>query len=722
MRKLSIKNKLVLITLIVSIIPFIFGAWYIQNKITEQEKRNFKLHSYETLSKMHSRINNESIEPTKKIISLLAIDGISSQLGNILRNHQISTPADIDANFYRYLTNYSNLYPNIIGVALGTQQGGYIEIPSFFTEPGYDPRTRPWYQGAVNHRGHAYLTDPYIMQTTGEMVITVAHTVEDNGELIGVLGSAYNLHDLQKEAEKLQLSQSGCIVLINQNNKIIIASKHKEWLMKTPQEFGLPDFFNLKDNELYNIEVDGKRQIAFTCKSDTGWLAISIIDESELQDKVNEVLIPIIIAYCIAIFVILLSIFHVSQIYVINPIEALSEGTAALAGNNLNAKVNIIRNDEFGMLAANFNEMAKKLKINFNQICITLFQQEKELQTLLENIQDVILRIDKNRSIIYLNPAFESYFSIPIKDLLGKNITSIMLLPECFLKAIDEILDKCQNTCELLEFEFTASTGKIINFQACLIPEFYRYQFPESVLAVIRNVTEQKLMEKQLARMDRLNIIGKMAASLAHEIRNPMTTVRGFLQMIAKKEPNSPYISFYDTMIEELDRANAIITEFLSLAKNKKVNLERHNVNNIINTIAPLLQASATMNNKFVTLELAEIPECFIDDNEIRQMILNLVRNGLDATSENGRVTIKTGFDQNSVLLIIKDQGPGIDPTILENIGMPFLTTRENGTGLGLAVCYSIAARHNAKIHIQTGAQGTEVSIQFPAIVNSTVL
>ena len=718
MLKLSIKNKLVLITLIVSIVPFVFGAWYIQNKITEQEKQNFKLHSYETLSKMHSRINNESIEPTKKIISLLAMDGISSQLGNILKNHQIAKPADIDANFYRYLINYSHLYPNIIGVALGTQQGGYIEIPSFFTEPGYDPRTRPWYQEALNHRGQAYLTDPYIMQTTGEIVITVAHTVEDKGELIGVLGSAYNLHDLQKEAEELQLGLSGYIVLINQNNKVIIASKHKEWLMNTPQEFGFPDFFNLKDNELYNIMVDGKRQIAFTCKADTGWLAISVIDESELQGKVNAVLLPIIIAYCLSILVILVSIFHIAHVYVIRPIEALTAGTAALAENNLNTTVEIKRNDEFGMLATNFNEMAKKLKINFNQICVQneiLFQRESELKTLLENIQDIILRIDKNRSIVYFNPIFESYFAIPVKDLIGKNI-KVIKIPECFFKAIDEVLDRCKNTCnnELLEFEFTTTTGNIINFQACLIPEFYNTDSPESVLAVIRNITQQKLMEKQLARMDRLNIIGKMAASLAHEIRNPMTTVRGFLQMIAKKEPNSPYISFYDTMIEELDRANAIITEFLSLAKNKSVNLERHNLNDIINTITPLLQASAYLSNKFVDLELTEIPDFLLDDKEIRQLILNLVKNGLDATSENGTVTIKTAFDQNSVLLAIKDQGPGIDPRILENIGMPFLTTKENGTGLGLAVCYSITARHNAKIHIQTDAHGTEVVIQFP--------
>jgi len=205
-----------------------------------------------------------------------------------------------------------------------------------------------------------------------------------------------------------------------------------------------------------------------------------------------------------------------------------------------------------------------------------------------------------------------------------------------------------------------------------------------------------------------------MAAGLAHEIRNPMTTVRGFLQMIGKKEPNSPYASFYTLMIEELDRTNAIITEFLSLAKNKTVNLKASNLNAILEAIAPLIQANANLSNMSLNLKLQEIPNVLIDDKEIRQLILNLVRNALDAMTANGVVTISTCHAQDSVILTIKDQGQGIEPKILENIGMPFLTTRDSGTGLGLAVCYSIAARHNAKISVQTGSAGTEFAIQFP--------
>lgn len=719
LKKSSVKNKFILAVLLASIIPFSVGAWYIQKIITEQEEQSFRIHSYEALSRIHSIINDGSIKPANKIISLLALDNKTLELANILKRQQIAKPDDIDQQYYSHFTNYKKLFPNIIGIGLGTEQGGYIEYPSFFTEQGYDPRTRPWYQGALQNPSQAYLNDPYIMQTTGEMVISIAHTIETNGKIAGVLVTGWNINELQKEVEELKLNLCGYVILINQNDKIITSRRHTDWLMKTPQEIGVPELNYLIDGELNKVVIEGKHQLAFCYTSVTsGWKAIAIIEEAELQKNVNKVLIPVVLAYCVAILAILVSIFLIAQMYVIRPIKALSEEAVAIAGNNLDARVVINNNDEFGMLATTFNEMAQKLKMNFNKIHtqnLVLFKREKELQTLVENAQDIILRVDENRIITYLNAVFESYGSQPVRNLIGQSIGAIRM-PECFLTAIEEIFFKKKmdygNT--ILDFEFTTSSQQVKNFQAHLIPEFYEHEYPETVLAVIRDVTQQKQIEKQLARMDRLNVIGEMAAGLAHEIRNPMTTVRGFLQMIGKKEPNSPYASFYTLMIEELDRTNAIITEFLSLAKNKTVNLKASNLNAILEAIAPLIQANANLSNMSLNLKLQEIPNVLIDDKEIRQLILNLVRNALDAMTANGVVTISTCHAQDSVILTIKDQGQGIEPKILENIGMPFLTTRDSGTGLGLAVCYSIAARHNAKISVQTGPAGTEFAIQFP--------
>ncbi len=228
------------------------------------------------------------------------------------------------------------------------------------------------------------------------------------------------------------------------------------------------------------------------------------------------------------------------------------------------------------------------------------------------------------------------------------------------------------------------------------------------------DITAKKQMEAEIARLDRLNMIGEMAASIGHEIRNPMTSVRGFLQMFTEKYREDE--EFLNLMIEELDGANAIITEFLSLAKNKVVELVPTSLNSVLKNILPLLKASATMQDKIVKLETEKLPRLLLDEKEIRQIVLNLVNNALEVTQAGGTVTIKTLKGAGNVVLSIRDEGPGISPEILEKMGTPFFTTKDNGTGLGLAVCYSIADRHKAKIKVETGHHGTEFKVVFPQI------
>ncbi|MFA4885477.1 MAG: ATP-binding protein, partial [Desulfotomaculaceae bacterium] len=232
-------------------------------------------------------------------------------------------------------------------------------------------------------------------------------------------------------------------------------------------------------------------------------------------------------------------------------------------------------------------------------------------------------------------------------------------------------------------------------------------------LAMVTDITERKQLEKDIARLDRLSLIGEMAAGIGHEIRNPMTTVKGFLQLYCEKKDFVKYKETFDLMIEELDRANLIITEFLNLAKNKRNDPVKQSLNKIIKAIYPLIQAEAIKNDKEISLELEDLPEQLLDDKEIRQVIHNLVRNGMEAMGQKGCLTIKTFMEGDKVVLAIKDQGRGIEPEVLEKLGTPFFTTKDHGTGLGLAVCYSIAARHNAKIEVDTRPAGTTIKMRF---------
>lgn len=233
----------------------------------------------------------------------------------------------------------------------------------------------------------------------------------------------------------------------------------------------------------------------------------------------------------------------------------------------------------------------------------------------------------------------------------------------------------------------------------------------ECIISVITDITEREQLENELTRLDRLNLIGEMAAGIAHEVRNPMTTVSGFLQLAKSKKDT--HLEYIDLMLTELNRANEIIKEFLTLAKNKTSDRKLRSLNEIIEALYPLIQAEAVLSNKSISIELSECHPLYLDEKEIRQLILNMALNGLEAMTIGGKLTIKTYSADDIVILEIQDEGCGIDRGVLEKIGTPFFTTKDTGTGLGLAVCYSVASRHNADICIQTSSQGTTFSIKF---------
>ncbi|TXK86149.1 ATP-binding protein [Paenibacillus sp. N3.4] len=233
------------------------------------------------------------------------------------------------------------------------------------------------------------------------------------------------------------------------------------------------------------------------------------------------------------------------------------------------------------------------------------------------------------------------------------------------------------------------------------------------LLQVGIDITENLRYETEMARLAQLNLVGEMAAGIAHEIRNPMTTIRGFLQLFL--ENNHPMKKDYiPIMLEELDRANDIITEYLTLAKNKSSHQHPEHLNRIIEALLPLIQAEATMSGKHVIFQSSHCPQIHVDDKEMRQLILNMCMNGLEAMEAGGNLHIKTYMAFNKVVLVIADEGKGITTENLENLGRPFFTTKDGGTGLGLAICYSIAARHRASIEVDSSPQGTTFAVHFP--------
>lgn len=316
----------------------------------------------------------------------------------------------------------------------------------------------------------------------------------------------------------------------------------------------------------------------------------------------------------------------------------------------------------------------------------------------------IIYQLDDWR-IIDVNSAFINILGFSGQEAIGRTLPDL-----CFWKDSSE-QEKIRGLVNEMkhvrnrEVHFTTKSGdsRVGLYSA----EGIELNGDQYVLLSINDITELKQMEKELFRLDQLNLVGEMAAGMGHEIRNPLTAVRGFLQILGSKKNLKDYGEYFDIMISELDRMNSIISEFLTLAKNKLVVLKPLNLNNIVSSIYPLINADAAVTDKAVSLELGAVPDLLLDENEIRQLILNLSRNGLEAMLPGGLLTIATWQDSSGVILAVHDQGQEISAGVLDKMGTPFFTTKEKGTGLGLAVCHSIASRHNASLKIETGHRGT---------------
>lgn len=338
----------------------------------------------------------------------------------------------------------------------------------------------------------------------------------------------------------------------------------------------------------------------------------------------------------------------------------------------------------------------------------------------LERISEGFFSLDSNWRFRYLNLTMEKFLLRSRSELVGKVIWEQNA--ELRQSKFGSELFRAVSENTTVEFDIFGSICRRW-LHVRIFPQ------PGQVMVYLQDIDSEKAAadtlnqirskyDMVLSRLDRLNAIAEMAASIGHEVRNPMTTVRGFLQMMRGKAELERFTPHFDLMMEELDRANAIITEFLSMAKSTPSEPKPGNLNDIVNVLMPLLDANALMTGRTILFDAGLVPDILMDEKDIRQLILNLVKNGLEASPACSGVTIRTYVEGGKVVLAVADQGNGIPPEIQAKLGTPFFTTKEKGTGLGLAVCQHIADRHHAEMNFTTGMTGTTFYIRFLPVLN----
>ncbi len=384
----------------------------------------------------------------------------------------------------------------------------------------------------------------------------------------------------------------------------------------------------------------------------------------------------------------------------------LKQFALAVKNDDLNASIALL--PELEPLVKLVREQKKTLAKNHQQL--------QQLAFIVESSEDAIIGTDLDGVITSWNAGAEKIYGYTAQEAIGRLVN--IIIPNDKEEEFSKLLAKIRSgeSVKHLDTARVKKDGTLINVSITVSPIKDASGELVGASTMARDITESKKYELEMVRLDRLNLVGQMAAGISHEIRNPMTTVRGFLQLLREKDNSSQYANHYTLMIEELDQANSIITEFLSLAKNKPSELKKQNLKTLIERIKPLIESDAIKSGINVFLHLDNVPDFSFNEKEIRQLIFNLVRNAFEAAEQGGNVDISIYAKAGKVVLAVQDDGPGIEPELIDKIGNPFFTTKDYGTGLGLAVCYNTATRHHAQIDIDTGPTGTTFSVRFAHI------
>jgi two-component system, sporulation sensor kinase B len=239
----------------------------------------------------------------------------------------------------------------------------------------------------------------------------------------------------------------------------------------------------------------------------------------------------------------------------------------------------------------------------------------------------------------------------------------------------------------------------------------------EEAIDEMEKIIAKTKIQKELQRAEKMNAIGQLAASVAHEIRNPMTVVRGFLQIFSAKEHlNEEELEYIQLMIDELNRAEVIINDYLSLAKPDFEQIVKVNASNLAANVMDLMNSFALMSNNII-IDKKMDDEVYIKGNEseLKQVLINIVKNGIEAMKSGGVLKLKVKKSRNYGMFEISDTGIGMSAEELKRLGTAFYSLKEKGTGIGLMVCYQIVEKMKGTIDVESViGQGTTFRVFIP--------
>lgn len=346
---------------------------------------------------------------------------------------------------------------------------------------------------------------------------------------------------------------------------------------------------------------------------------------------------------------------------------------------------------------------------------------EESYKQLIDSLPELVV-IHRDFKILYANKAaVSSVRAVSKKELIGKSVFDFITtqyegrVQERIRQAMKEKKPLYNVEHKIRRLDKTTFFFEVSSQQIIFCGE-------EAVLSIGKDISERKEQtERLLQKSEKLALLGQMAAGIAHEIRNPLTSIKGFIQLFKDQNEQKEY---YDIVLSELERINEIVGEFLVLAKPTAAVFVETDIKVLIKDVVTLINTQSILNNVQIFVEFdRDLPMISCEQNQLKQVLLNLLKNAIEAMPMGGIIEIKVlAKEDGKIAIQVIDQGIGIPKDRIPTLGEPFYTTKEKGTGLGLMTSYKIIESHSGKLNIYSKVnEGTTIEIILPALTQEFI-
>ncbi|MEH7304155.1 PAS domain-containing sensor histidine kinase [Neobacillus drentensis] len=344
-------------------------------------------------------------------------------------------------------------------------------------------------------------------------------------------------------------------------------------------------------------------------------------------------------------------------------------------------------------------------------------KRTRELYKLItENTTDMIKVYSKDGKVVYASPSHEDGIGYTPDQLIGKTVYDLIIPEE--IDQLKKVYQKLIETEEpqLLQTQVQTGNNEVIYSETMISPIFNEQGEIDFYVTVGRNITDRIKNDDTLRNLDRLSIIGQLAAGVAHEIRNPLTSLKGFSKLLTDTKNRDKQDEYLSIIMNELDRIDIIVNEFMSLAKPQAIQFEQVSLISILESTVNILHPQALLHNVQITNQYQQ-DDILLDcsPNQLKQVFVNFLKNAIESMPFGGNVDIHVQrVEGNRVQISFSDEGMGIDNELMRFLGTPFYTTKDKGIGLGLTVSNKIIQEHNGTMNIESKTgKGTTVKVEL---------